>query len=225
MLSVDEAILTRRSARAFLSDKDVPRETVEHILEVAARSPSGTNTQPWTVHVLTGAAKQALSDKVLDAFYNEPEKHEHDREYYLAEYREPYLARRRKIGWDMYGLLGIKKGEREKTRDQHARNFIFFDAPVGIIFTIERDMGWMSWLDYGMFIENICLAARGQGLHSCAQAAWGSFHDVVEKHLGLEEHQLVHCGMSLGYEDTAAPVSLLRTVCEPVADFTIFHEG
>ncbi len=222
MLSVYEAITSRRSVRAFKSDP-VPRETVAHILEVASRAPSGTNIQPWHVHVLTGDALTSLSDAVLDAYWNEPQEHENDRQHYLEKMREPYLARRRKIGWALYGLLGIKKGEREKTREFHSRNYKFFNAPVGMIFTIDRDMGWMSWLDYGMFIQNICIAARGQDLHTCPQAAWGSYHDVVEKHLDLPAEQLVHCGMSLGYEDTTAEVNELETVREPLDAFVTFH--
>ncbi len=223
-MDVDEAITSRRSVRAFKSDP-VAHETVAHILEVASRAPSGTNIQPWHVHVLTGDALKSLSDAVLDAYWNEPEKHHNDRLHYMEDWRDPYLARRRKIGWDLYGLLGIKKGERDKTREFHARNFKFFNAPVGMIFTIDRDMGWMSWLDYGMFMQNICIAARGQGLHTCPQAAWGQYHDVIEKHLDLPSQQLVHCGMSLGYEDTTAEVSKLRTVREPLDRFVTFHES
>ena len=221
-MDVDEAITSRRSVRAFKSDA-VPRETVAHILEVASRAPSGTNIQPWHVHVFTGDSLTSLSDAVLDAYWNEPEKHSNDRLHYMEDWRDPYLARRRKIGWDLYGLLGIKKGEREKTREFHSRNFKFFNAPVGMIFTIDRDMGWMSWLDYGMFMENICIAARGQGLHTCPQAAWGQYHDVIEKHLALPPEQVVHCGMSLGFEDTTAKVNSLATVREPLDTFVTFH--
>ena len=222
MSSVDEAITSRRSVRAFKSDP-VPQETVAHILEVASRAPSGTNTQPWHVHVLTGDALTSLSKVVLEAFWNEPEKHENDRVHYLEKWRDPYLARRRKVGWDLYGLQGIAKGEHEKTREFHSRNFKFFNAPVGLIFTIDRDLGWMSWLDYGMFMQNICIAARGQDLHTCAQAAWATYHDVIEKHLDLPGQQLVHCGMSLGYEDTTAEVNKLETVREPLEAFVTFH--
>ena len=224
MLSVNEAIMTRRSVRAFKPDPVEPA-MISHILEVASRAPSGTNMQPWHVHVFTGDALKSLCDAVLDAFWNTPEEHESDRLHYLEKNRDPYLARRRKVGWDLYGLLGIEKGEREKTRKFHAQNYSFFGAPVGLIFTIDRDMGWMSWLDYGMFIQNICLAARGQSLHTCPQAAWASYHDVVERHLNLPEIQLVHCGMSLGYEDTDALVNTLTTDREPVEDFVTFHGG
>jgi len=223
MLTVDEAILSRHSVRAYLSTP-VSKAAIEHILEIASRAPSGTNTQPWKVHVLQGAALQRLSQAVLHAFWNEPEQHTNDRAHYLQKWRDPYLSRRRKVGWDLYDLVGIKKGERERTQQFHAKNFEFFGAPVGMIFTIDRDMGWMSWLDYGMFLQNICVAARGQDLHTCPQASWGNYHDIVEKELGLEEHELVHVGMSLGYEDINAPQNSLNTVREPLAQFATFHE-
>ena len=224
MLTVDEAILSRRSVRGYLPTP-VPHEAVEHILQVARRAPSGTNTQPWKVHVLTGVALKGLSDAVLDAFYNDTDQHGNDRTHYLDKWRDPYLARRRKVGWDLYDLVGIKKGDREKTKSFHAKNFSFFGAPVGMIFTIDQDMGWMSWLDYGMFLQNVCIAARGQGLHTCAQASWGTYHTVVEKELALPSHELVHVGMSLGYEDTEAPQNSLATVREPLEGFVTFHQN
>ena len=223
MLNVDEAISTRRSVRAFRSDP-VLRSTVEHILELAGRAPSGTNTQPWKVHVFTGVALRRLCDVVLEAFWNESEKHSNDRSHYLEQWRDPYLSRRRKVGWDLYETMGIRKGDRERARDFHSKNFEFFGAPVGMIFTIDRDMGWMSWLDYGMFLQNICIAARGQNLHTCPQASWGNYHALVEKELDLPEHELVHVGMSLGYEDVDAPQNSLVTVREPLKEFVTFYE-
>ena len=175
------------------------------------------------MQVFTGSALNRLSERVLSAFWNESDKHSNDRTHYLEKWRDPYLARRRKVGWDLYGLAGIKKGDREKTQKFHSMNFQFFGAPVGMIFTIDRDMGWMSWLDYGMFLQNICIAARGQDLHTCPQASWGNFHTVVEEELGLENHEVVHVGMSLGYEDATAPQNSLVTVREPVKNFVTFH--
>ena len=173
-----DAIASRRSVRAFLPTP-VPRETVERILAAAARAPSGTNMQPWRVRVLTGAAKDRLSQAVLRAAHDEPDRHASEYAYYPAQFPEPYLSRRRKVGWDLYGLLGIKKGETDKMRAQHARNYVFFDAPVGMIFTIDRVLERGSWLDHGMFLENIMVAARGFGLHSCPQAAFAPFHRVI----------------------------------------------
>ena len=222
MITVDEAITGRRSVRAFLSDP-VSRKSIEHILSVASRAPSGTNTQPWQVHVLLGEARQRLPDAVVEAFKNEQGQHDHERLYYMTEWREPYISRRRKVGWDMYGLVGITKDNREGMIEQTARNYKFFDAPVGLIFTIDQDMHWGSWLDIGMFIENVMLAARGQGLESCPQAAFANYHKVVRKILDIPDSQAIVCGMSIGKEDTSAVINELITVREPVEAFTTFH--
>lgn len=224
MITVDEAITGRRSVRAFLPDP-VSRETVEHILAVASRAPSGTNTQPWKAHVLTGAAKERLSEAVLDAFLNEQGKHDHERLYYMTEWREPYISRRRKVGWDMYGLVGITKDNRAGMIEQTGRNYTFFDAPVGMIFTIDQDMHWGSWLDCGMFLENVMLAARGQGLETCPQAAFANYHTVVRKVLGLPDSDAIICGMSLGTEDKSSIINELVTDREPVEAFTTFHDS
>ena len=218
---VDDAITSRRSIRAFLP-KPVPRQTVEHILAVASRAPSGTNTQPWKVRALSGEAKDRLCEAALHAHDTEPDAHTYSYTYYPATIPEPYISRRRKVGWDLYGLLGIKKGEREKTHKQHGRNYLFFDAPVGLIFTIDKALEQGSWLDFGMFIQNVMIAARAQGLHSCPQAAWVKFHRVVIDILDIPDTEEVVCGMALGYIDESAPDNALVTEREPVAGFTTF---
>jgi nitroreductase len=223
--AVDAAIAGRRSIRAFLPTP-VPRETVEQILSVASRAPSGTNTQPWQVHVLTGAAKQALSADIRAA-YDDPEeraRHSEPYAYYPTEWKSPYIDRRRKVGWDLYGLLGIGKADKARMHEQHARNYAFFDAPVGLVFTIERVMQQGSWLDYGMFLQNVMVAARARGLDTCPQAAFTQFHRIIARHLGLDEGQTVVCGMSLGHADPAAVENALHTEREPVQGFTRFLE-
>jgi nitroreductase len=219
-----DAVASRRSVRAFLPTP-VPRATIERILTAAARAPSGTNMQPWRVRVLTGAAKKRLSEAVYEAALTEPDKHEAEHAYYPARFPEPYLSRRRKVGWDLYGLLGIKRGEVAQMQTQHARNYLFFDAPVGMIFTIDRVLERGSWLDHGMFLENIMIAARGFGLHTCPQAAFAPFHTVIRRALGIPESEVVVCGMSLGYEDTRAPENALRTEREPLSGFVEFRES
>lgn len=221
-MTVDEAITSRRSVRAFLS-KPVPREMVEHLLEVAARAPSGTNLQPWKVRVLGGEKREALSKAVLHAFDNEADQHQNANRYYPAKFREPYISRRRKIGWDLYGLLGIEKGDKEKMHTQHGRNYLFFDAPVGLVFTIDKDLEIGSWLDYGMFLQNIMVAARGAGLHTCPQAAWAQYHKVIRDVLEIPDTEDIVCGMALGYENIDAVENTLRTVREPVASFAQFE--
>jgi len=217
-----EAIATRRSVRAFRPDP-VPPEIVREILEVSARAPSGTNMQPWKARVVTGAARERLVRAALAAGANGAAlKAEY--KYYPDRFPEPYLSRRRKVGWDLYGLLGIQRGEKDKMRVQHARNQMFFDAPVGIIFSVDRVLEIGSWLDYGMFLENVMVAARSFGLHSCPQVAWTPYHGVVREVLGMPEEEVIVCGMALGYEDEDAVENSLRTERAPLSDWVCFHE-
>ncbi len=157
--SVTEAVTSRQSVRAFL-DKPVDPAVVQRILRAAARAPSGTNMQPWQVYVLTGRSRDALCNTVCAAFDSESEEHDSEVRYYPYKWFEPYISRRRKIGWDLYGLLGITRENKAGMKAQHRRNFRFFDAPVGMIFTIHRELETGSWLDYGMFLQNIMLLAR-----------------------------------------------------------------
>lgn len=221
--TVDAAITSRRSIRAFLPTP-VPREVIEEILAVAARAPSGTNTQPWQVTVLTGQAKERLSQRILAVYDDPAERARHSEEYayYPTEWRSPYIDRRRKVGWDLYGLLGIGKTDKERMHAQHGRNYRFFDAPVGLVFTIDRVMQQGSWLDYGMFLEALMVAARARGLDTCPQAAFTQFHRVIADELQLPAEQMVVCGMSLGHADPQAPENSLVTEREPVSGFARF---
>jgi len=220
---IKNAIISRRSVRKFLS-KGINKEIIEDILNVSARAPSGTNIQPWNVHVLTGSARDRICKKASSAFLDPKIDKKNDRLHYMDNFRDPYITRRRKVGWDLYELLNIKKGDYEKTKAFHVQNFNFFDAPVGLLFTIEKDLGWMSWLDYGMFLQNICIAARGYGLHTCPQAAWGQMNNVLSPLLNIKDNHIIHCGISLGWEDENAEVNKLRTVREDINTFTTFHE-
>ncbi len=219
--AVDEAITSRRSLRAFKADP-ISRETVEDILRVSSRAPSGTNMQPWKVTVVTGDAKARLSTAVLEAFNAGGDDHKQEYKYYPDRFPEPYQSRRRKVGWDMYGLLGIVKGDSERMHAQHARNHLFFDAPVGMIFTIDRSLEIGSWLDYGMFLQNIMVAARGRGLDTCPQAAFAPYHKIIRQELGISEDEIVICGMSLGYADHSAIENTLQTDRVPVDEFARF---
>lgn len=221
--AVDAAIATRRSVRAFL-DTPVPIETVRDILRVASRAPSGTNTQPWRVTVLTGRARAELSRRVGEAYDDPAQNPTHVQEYayYPTRWVSPYIERRRKIGWALYGLLGIGKTDHQRMHRQHARNFKFFDAPVGLIFTIDRVLERGSWLDYGMFLQSIMVAARARGLDTCPQAAWATFHRVIQEFLQLPANEMVVCGMSLGMADPQAIENTLVTEREPVEQFARF---
>ena len=220
---VDDVIRSRRSVRAFLPTP-VPKAEIEAILDVASRAPSGTNTQPWQVYVLTGARKQALSDEIVRTFYDAEAMAEHHEEYdyYPEKWIDPFLARRRKIGLDLYGLLGLKRDNPEGMKAQQARNYQYFDAPVGLVFTMDRVMGRGSLLDYGMFMENIMIAARAHGLDTCAQAAFNQFHKIISRHLDLPPEQKVICSMALGYADPARIENTLQTERVPVSEFAYF---
>lgn len=220
----DSAITTRQSIRAFLP-RPVPRDTLTEILDVAARAPSGTNTQPWKVYVLAGEPLADLSRRVLAAFDDPAVAQTHKREYayYPEKWISPYVDRRRRIGWDMYGLLGIGKGDFEKTHAQHGRNYAFFDAPVGLMFTIDRILERGSWLDYGMFVQNVMIAARARGLDTCPQAAFLDFHAIIAESVGMPENEMLVCGMSLGWADPDAVVNTLQTAREPVDGFATFQ--
>lgn len=218
---VDEAIASRRSVRAFLPTP-VPDETVKDILRVASRAPSGTNMQPWKVYVVTGERKEALSKAILDSGVR-PEKIEWDEyRYYPDQFFEPYLTRRRTVGFALYSLLGIGRRDVERMRAQHDRNFVFFDAPVGMIFTIDRRLNMGSWVDHGMFLQNVMIAARGRGLHTCPQAAFAPYHRQIRPLLGIPDEEIVVCGMALGFEDESKPENALRSERAPVEEFVTF---
>ena len=222
---VDAAITSRRSLRAFLPTP-VPRETIEQILAVAARAPSGTNTQPWKVHVLTGSSLATLSRMICDVYDDPAQAAQHTEEYayYPTQWAAPYIDRRRKVGWDLYGLLGIAKTDKARMHAQHRRNYEFFGAPVGLIFTIDRVMQQGSWLDYGMFLQGVMVAARGRGLDTCPQAAFTPFHRLIEQHLELPATEMVVCGMSLGHADPSAVENSLLTERVPPSGFARFHD-
>lgn len=217
---VEAAITSRRSIRAFLPTP-VPRATVERLLDVAARAPSGTNMQPWRAHAMAGEKLRSFCDTVEAAFLADVTD-ERDYRYYPEPFFEPYLSRRREVGWALYSLLGIGRADTDKMRRQRAWNLRFFGAPVGVIFTIDRRLEIGSWLDYGMFLQNIMVAARGLGLDTCPQAAFANCPNTVRAALGLPFQDVVVCGMAIGYADPAAPENTLRTPRVPAREFTTF---
>jgi nitroreductase len=222
--AVDTTMRSRRSIRAFLPTA-VSRREIEDILEVARYAPSGTNIQPWKVHVLASTEKDELCRRVLAAF-DAPDTSDSDASeeyaYYPAKWRSPYIDRRREVGYALYSLLGIEKGDKEKMHRQHGRNYVFFGAPVGLIFTIDRDLGQGSWLDYGMFLQNVMLAARARGLDTCPQAAFNKYHDVIARTLALPETEMIVCAMALGHRDPGAIENrLLPSRCN-VEEFSRF---
>ena len=227
--SVDAALASRMSARAFLP-RAVPRELITDILRAASHAPSGSNIQPWRVYVLQGQARDRLVEQVCaahDAQYADPslaERYQEEYAYYPRQWFEPYLGRRRENGWGLYGLLGIERGEKDKMHAQHQRNFRFFDAPVGLIFTIDRRLDAGSLIDYGMFLQSIMLAARARGLHTCPQAAWNHYGSIILPHVGAGADEMLVCGMAMGWADEQERVNGFDTPREPVESFTRWVE-
>ena len=227
--SVDAAIASRFSARAFLP-RPVSREVLTELLQIASRAPSGTNTQPWRVYVLQGDSRDQLVHKVCaahDAVRADPSqavRYSEEYDYYPEKWVSPYIDRRRENGWSLYGLLGITKADKDKMHLQHQRNFRFFDAPVGLMFTVDRVMGRGSLVDYGMFLQTLMVAARARGLHTCPQAAWNGFASIVLPHVGAGSNEMLVCGMALGYADEQQTVNSFHTPREPVESFTHWLE-
>jgi nitroreductase len=220
-MHVDAAIRSRKSVRRF-HPWPVPQHTIQRLLELAARAPSGNNIQPWQVHVVTGEKKQALCAAILQhAQAGNPGEAEY--RYYPDQWHEPYLARRRQVGFGLYQALGIDRQDLEARHRQELHNYSFFDAPVGLLISLDRRLNTGSYLDLGMFIQTFMLAARGKGLHSCPQAAFAWYHDVVRQHVPLPPEHLLVCGIALGHEDPEAAVNTLATPREPVRTFASFH--
>jgi nitroreductase len=221
-MDVLEAIRSRKSIRAFKPDP-VPRETIERLLETAQRAPSGTNTQPWHVHVCAGAVKQAITDDVLALVRSGGGRKYEDYDYYPPEWNDLHRDRRRGIGWALYSLVGVTKGDRAGAARQAQRNFLFFDAPVGLFVTTDSYLGRGSWADAGMYLQTLMLAARGLGLDTCPQAAWIPYQEPVFRHLSIPADQALVSGLSLGYADPAAIENTLVSDREAVANVAHFR--
>ena len=219
-MDVREAITSRRSIRAFRTTP-VPLDVIRDILHVSARAPSAVNFQPWKTYIVTGAAKDALCQAVLAA-EEKGETELEDPDFPLVFRREPYVSRRRKVGWDMFGLVGIAKGDKPRMRAQYLRNFTLFDAPVGVFFTYDRDLGMGALLDLGMFIQTVMVVARGHGLHTCPQQCWLQFHKIVADHLDIADGESLACAIALGYADEDAVINSLESEREPVDAFARF---
>jgi nitroreductase len=222
MPSVSEAIRRRISVRAFKPDP-VPESLLREILEVARFAPSGGNVQPWKVIAVAGAAREAVSALAKQAIMANPAGEEGDRPIYPANLWEPHRSWRFKVGEDMYALLGIPREDKPARLRHVARNFDFFDAPVGLFFVIDERMGHGQWAHLGMFMQSIALVALERGVSSCMQEAWGRVRATLKRHFGLGETELVYCGMALGYADEAAPVNKLRSDRAEVDEFARFE--
>jgi len=220
-MHVADAIATRKSVRAFKSDP-VPRATLEEILTLAARAPSGGNLQPWRVYVLLGDARDELVHRVAEARKTNPMGEPPEYLVYPPNLAEPWRTRRFEVGEAMYALLGIAREDKAGRLSHFARNWEFFGAPVGLIFTINRIMQQGQWADLGMFMQNAMLLARAHGLHSCAQEAWAVWHKLIREFLGVPQDEIVFCGMALGVADETAPVNALISQRAPLEEYAKF---
>ena len=226
---VDDAITSRHSVRAFLN-RAVDPQLIRDILTVASRAPSGTNTQPWKVYVVTGKKRDALVERVCQAqqaLSTQPElieKYQETFAYYPEKWISPFIDRRRANGWGLYGLLNIQRGEKERMAAQQLRNFKLFDAPVGLYFTVNKAMGIGSKMDIAMMIQNVMIAAKVRGLDTCPQAAWNHFHPIVLEELGAPDDEELVCTVALGYADPDDIVNRFITPREPVENFSVFIE-
>ncbi len=219
--SVSDAIDTRLSVRAFRPDP-VPEALLREIVQKATRAASGGNLQPWRLYVLTGAARDRLVDAVAEKRKTTPlDGLEYD--IYPRELTEPYKARRGKVATDMYELVGIARDDGSARNEQMAKNFSFFDAPVGMILTIDRQMGPPQFCDLGLFLGNLMLLAREAGLHSCPQEAWSVWGKTIRETVGVPDNELIFCGVSLGYADGEHPINQLRSARAPLEDFAVFQ--
>ncbi|PAY04679.1 nitroreductase [Bradyrhizobium sp. UFLA03-84] len=221
---IDEVIASRLSCREF-SGSPVARATIEQILRVARFAPSGANIQPWHVYVLAGTAKAEVSAALLHAFETEPSEHVSEYQYYASEFPEPYLGRRQEFGRLFYGSLGIAQSDAAARSRQTAKNFGFFGAPVGLIITIDRRLAMGSWLDLGMFIQNVMLAAVGRGLQSCPQETFAKYHRILRPALSIPAEQMVACGISVGHPRERGRARLMpRADLEAFASFKGFED-
>ena len=220
-MQISEAIKSRISCRSFLQKK-VDKSDLEKIMYLASLSPSGGNIQPWNVYVLTGKPLKKLTDDVKKNLKAFPKGEMPEYQVYPKDLTETYLQRRNKCGEDLYKLLSIERGDKEKRRAQFAKNFEFFGAPVGLFIYINRSMGFPQWADLGIFIQTIMLQAREFGLHTCAQESWTVWHNLLKNHINPPKELMLFCGMAIGYIDNDAKVNELRTERETIKNFTSF---
>ncbi len=213
-------VAERRSVRGFKADP-VDDSTIDAILAGASRAPSAQNMQPWRVHVVTGKTKDLLTEEVSSAVLRGERSDEYN--YLPEKIVEPYLARRRKVGLDLFAIYGIDRDDIDGRTRAYLRNFAFFGAPLGLFFVIERTMSQGAWLDCGAFMQNVMILARAAGLETCPQQSWCDHGAVVHRVLGIPEDQILVSGMAVGFMDAEVAANRLRTERAPVEEFTIRH--
>ena len=218
---IHDLIRERWSPRAF-SDQPIEKEKLHSLFEAARWAASGGNLQPWFVYVLTGASLEEFRASIRAKLPSHPRGEGHEYDVYPKVITEPYLARRFTCGEDLYATIKVPREDKAARIAQFARNYELFDAPVGLFFAIDRQMGFGQWADLGMFMQNIMLLAREFGLHTCAQEAWAAWYKSVGEFLQLPRQLMLFCGMALGYRDESAPINRLRTARAELNEFAVF---
>jgi nitroreductase len=222
MLTVTEALKRRISIREFRA-QPLPKELVRDILDVARWAPSGGNLQPWKVIAVSGAERAAVVELARRVHAAQGPDESIDRPVYPPNLWEPYRTRRYKLGEDMYALLKIPRSDRAARLARFERNYETFDAPVELFFIIDERMGHGQWAHLGMFMQSIALAALERGVGSCMQEAWATLRRSLKTHFALDEHEMIYCGMALGYADETAAVNSLRSERASVEEFASFR--
>ena len=222
-MNVTDAIASRKTIRAFRSDP-VGRETLEQILTLALRAPSGGNLQPWRVYALLDGARDELVRRVAKVREAHPMGSPPEYQIYPPKLSEPYKSRRFRIGEAMYATLGIPREDKAARLEFFSGNWDFFGAPVGLIFTMDRQMQEGQWADLGMFMENIMLLAREHGLHSCPQEAWAMFSPTIRAYLDVPDNEMIFCGMAIGFADEDHPVNSLHSERAPLNEIVTFRD-
>lgn len=217
-----QVIQQRQCIRAYQA-KPVTDDQIEQILQSARWAPSGVNTQPWHVAVVRGQTKQTITERLTAARQAE-QPPEPDYAYYPDEWDEPFSSRRVACGRALYHALKIERHDKQAKMQAWYNNYHFFGAPVGLLFFVDKRMNQGSWLDMGMFLQNIMIAAQACGLATCPQASLAEYPAIIRDILNMAPGYAMICGMSLGYADSTHPVNQYRLERVAVEHFTTWYE-
>ena len=221
-MNVTQAVASRRSVRGFL-DREVDQALLRKLLIDAARSPSGGNLQPWHIHVVEGNRLAELKAIMKDRVAQDPAGEGTEYPIYPPQMDTPYKERNFGVGQQLYGHLGIPREDKDGRRAWFARNYQFFGAPVGIFCVVDRLCGAAQWSDLGMYLQTLMLLLRENGLDSCPQECWATYHGTISRFLGLPDHQMLFCGMAIGYADEEDPANRVKTDRAPPEEYLTFH--
>ena len=205
-MTVSEAILSRRSIRAF-TKTPISTAVIKDLLFKASRAPNGGNLQPWRIYVLNGPKMNEFLE--FQKAWDHPEK-----------LKEPYRTSRFQLGEEMYEILDIPREDKDARIQQVMKNFEFFGAPAAIFCFVDKQMGPPQWSDLGMFLQNLMLLAQEIGIDTCAQEAWAMKATSVSQFVGSPGDEMLFCGMAIGYKDPDAPINQLKSQRRPPEEWT-----